>query len=64
MKDFLKIDMLFGEYVLYLFFLLVLVKVGCFLFVYNMFGCIVNKLLLYVEGLGFGREVLWLKEGN
>lgn len=29
-----------------------------------MFGRTVNKLSLYAEGPGSGREVLWSKEGN
>ncbi|XP_034322078.2 uncharacterized protein [Magallana gigas] len=39
-------------------------KAGCLSFAYNMFGRTVNKLSLYAEGPGSGREVLWLKEGN
>uniref|UniRef100_K1QWZ9 Metalloendopeptidase n=1 Tax=Magallana gigas TaxID=29159 RepID=K1QWZ9_MAGGI len=39
-------------------------KAGCLSFAYNMFGRTVNKLSLYAEGPGSGREVLWSKEGN
>lgn len=49
---------------LHLLSLSVLAKAGCLSFAYNMFGRTVNKLSLYAEGPGSGREVLWSKEGN
>lgn len=39
-------------------------KVGCLFFVYNMFGCNVNKLFLFLEDFGLIKIELWLKIGN